>query len=313
MRQKRRLLLLTAILATVVAGAGSASAATVSTQTAGATPQNHGPSVPHYDYYLALGDSLGAGWQPDPVTGVGAITGQGYASDIAADLKKANPHLQFTDLACPGETTTTMLNGGCAYPETYHSQIAAATAFLAAHHGSRVLVTLDIGANNIDGCMSASGIDTACVTSGLTAVGSDLPKILSRLKSAGGRGTSIFGMNYYDPFLAEWLTGTTGEGLATTSVALSAVFNGLLKTVYTLHGIPVADVSGTFDTADFTPLVLLTSTLKVPLNVAKICQWTWMCAPAPVGPNIHANATGYSQMAGAFEKVIFSPTRLWWW
>jgi hypothetical protein len=44
--------------------------------------------------------------------------------------------------------------------------------------------------------------------------------------------------------------------------------------------------------------------LSAPLNVARICQWTWMCAPAPVGPNIHANAAGYRQLAAAFERVI---------
>lgn len=310
MRQKRRFLLLTATIATLIAGAGSASAASASA----ASPQHRGPSpiVQRYDYYLALGDSLGAGWQPNPVTGVGAITKQGYASDIDAVLKRTNPRLQYVNLACPGETTTSMINGGCPYPETYKSQLTAAKAFLSAHRGARVLVTLDIGANNIDGCLSSTGIDTACIESGLAAVGSDLPKIVGALKSAGGHNTSIYGMNYYDPFLAEWLTGASGQALATESVALSATFNGILKGVYTLYGIPVADVSGTFDTADFTPLVPLSATVKVPLNVARICTWTWMCAAAPVGPNIHANATGYSQIAGAFEKVIFANDRRWW-
>jgi lysophospholipase L1-like esterase len=307
-RQKRRFLLLTAIIATLVAGAGSASAAS----SPAAAAQHRGPSVQRYDYYLALGDSLGAGWQPNPVTGVGAITGQGYASDIAAVLKKTNPHLKYVNLACPGETTTTMLTGGCPYPEAYQSQVAAATAFLSAHRHAHVLVTLDIGANNIDGCMSAAGIDTSCIESGLAAVGTDLPKIVGALKSAGGRDTSIYAMNYYDPYLAEWLTGTTGQALATESVTLSGVFNGILKGVYAQFGVPVADVSGTFDTADFTPQVPLSATVKVPLNVARICTWTWMCASAPVGPNIHANATGYSQIAGAFEKVIFANNRRWW-
>jgi hypothetical protein len=42
----------------------------------------------------------------------------------------------------------------------------------------------------------------------------------------------------------------------------------------------------------------------VPVAVARICQWTWMCAPAPRGPNIHANATGYKQLAKTFKKSI---------
>jgi hypothetical protein len=63
-------------------------------------------------------------------------------------------------------------------------------------------------------------------------------------------------------------------------------------------------VSGHFDTADFTPLVPLSPTVKVPLNVARICQWTWMCAPAPRGPDIHANATGYREIAATFEELL---------
>jgi hypothetical protein len=29
-----------------------------------------------------------------------------------------------------------------------------------------------------------------------------------------------------------------------------------------------------------------------------------MCAAKPVGPNIHANATGYQMIAGAFRPLI---------
>ena len=42
----------------------------------------------------------------------------------------------------------------------------------------------------------------------------------------------------------------------------------------------------------------------VPLNVARICQWTWICAPAPLGPNKHANTAGYQVMAVAFAEVL---------
>ena len=48
---------------------------------------------------------------------------------------------------------------------------------------------------------------------------------------------------------------------------------------------------------------------KAPLDVVRICQWTWMCAPAPVGPNIHANAKGYAVMAKAFRKALGKAAR----
>lgn len=300
----RRFILLTGILVAALACTSSASAAVYHGQSTGA--QHFGGHSRHYEYYLALGDSLAAGWQPNPVTGVGHITDQGYASRIASRLRRHDRHLRYTNLACPGETTTSMLRGGCPYPERYKSQIAAATAFLTAHRHARILVTLDIGANNVDNCLTTSGINVTCLTNGFAALNADLPKILARLQAAGGRRTSIVAMTYYDPFLAEWLTGKAGQQLAKESEVLGAQFNAMMVTIYRKFHVPVADVSGRFDTSKFTPLVPLPHVGKVPLNVARICEWTWMCAPPPVGPNIHANATGYHQIARAFEEIIFA-------
>jgi hypothetical protein len=39
-------------------------------------------------------------------------------------------------------------------------------------------------------------------------------------------------------------------------------------------------------------------------GAAAVCQWTWMCAPPPVGPNIHANVLGYGVIAEAFHAVL---------
>jgi hypothetical protein len=72
-------------------------------------------------------------------------------------------------------------------------------------------------------------------------------------------------------------------------------------------GVRTADVQNAFSTADFTHTAVL-GKVAVPFNVARICQWTWMCAPSPVGPNIHANAAGYRVIAAAFEQAI---GRLW--
>ena len=211
--KQRRFILLAGVLAAVCAMAGPASAA--SRPGPGHAPT--GPFEPHYDYYLALGDSLGAGWQPNAVTGAGYISGQGYSDDIAANLRWTDHHLHYTDLACPGETTGSMLDGGCPYPEPYANQISAATAFLSAHRGARVLVTLDIGANNVDGCLSSSGISTSCVETGFAALSTDLPTIVADLRAAAGPRTDIYAMNYYNPFLAEWLTGSAGQAEATAA------------------------------------------------------------------------------------------------
>lgn len=256
-----------------------------------------------FDYYLALGDSLSRGVQPN-AAGKSLPTNQGYADDLAAHLRRANRHLDFVDLGCPGETTTTMLVGGCPFPHSYSSQLSAAVSFLKAHRDARILVTLDIGSNNVDGCIGASGIDLACVQNGLQTMATDLPKLLGALKAAAGCHVEFAAMNYYDPFLASWLTGPAGQQQAVQSVQLLGQLNGILGAAFKAFGIPVADVASRFDSTDFTPLVPLTPTLKVPLNVARVCQWTWMCAPAPVGPNIHANKAGYEEIEDAFEAVV---------
>lgn len=292
---------------TAAAAFGGAVAAQASARPAPATSApGHGP----YDYYLALGDSLATGIQPNS-TGAIEITGQGYASDIAADLRAQDHDVKYTNLSCPGETTGTMLGGGCPWPISYApytSQTAAAVAFLEKHHGARVLVTIDIGANNVDDCATSAGINPTCVVAGIQAAGTDLTAIMAQLKAAAGKHTVFAGMNYYDPYLAAWLSGPAGQAEATESVPLSNALNATLSAVYGAFGTPVADVAGAFDTADFTPVVPLGNGISAPLNVARICQWTWMCAPAPVGPNIHADAAGYRQLANAFEAV-FVPAR----
>jgi lysophospholipase L1-like esterase len=301
----RRFIVLTGLLAAALAAGGPAAASqgAGSTGTAASSGRHQHPRPEHLDYYLALGDSLAAGVQPDS-SGASVPTNQGYASDLAARLRERSRHLDFVDLACPGESTTTMLVGGCPYPHSYSNQVDAAASFLAAHHDARILVTLDIGANNVDGCTTASGIDPTCVAAGFAAAASDLPKILGKLKAAAGPRTVFAAMNYYDPFLAAWLSGPAGQAEATASVQLSTQFNGLLGAAYAAFGVPVADVASTFQTTAFTPLVPLTPTLLVPLNVARICQWTWMCAAPPVGPNIHANKVGYQQIAETFEARL---------
>ena len=75
------------------------------------------------------------------------------------------------------------------------------------------------------------------------------------------------------------------------------MLNGLEANVYASGDVEVADVAAAFSTTDFTTQVQLPGVGTVPLNVARICQWTWMCAPPPVGPNIHANDAGYHVIA----------------
>jgi lysophospholipase L1-like esterase len=173
------------------------------------------------------------------------------------------------------------------------------------------LVTIDIGANDLNPCLKLTNIPdiVKCLAGVFPTIQANLTKIMGALTSASGSGhPPIIGMAYYDPQLAFWLTGTTaGKTLAKESVALAKVFNGLLGKVYTAFGAKVADVFTAFHTAvPFKTTVHLPAFGTVPKAVGYICMYTWMCAAPPVGPNIHANQLGYGVIANTFLDVIFS-------
>ncbi len=246
-------------------------------------------------FYLALGDSLAIGVQPSSSGDV--PTNKGYADDLYAVYRTQVPGLRLAKLGCSGETTTTMIQGGvCSYAED--NQLAAAVNFLQTH--SVALVTLDIGGNDIDQCISLTGIDETCVANGLTAVTTNLPQILAELRNAAGSATLIVAMNYYGPFLAAWTLGTTGQELAIASLQVTTGLNSILTGAYQAFAIPVADVASAYRINDFT----IVPVLNLPRNVLLELTWTWIGAPAPFGPDIHPNTLGYAVIAGAFVEKI---------
>ncbi len=248
-------------------------------------------------YYLALGDSLSQGVQPD-MAGANVETRQGYPDQLYAALRSGHPGLQLVTFGCPGETTSTMINGGiCRYPGG--SQLAAAAAFLRAHRGHVFLITIDIGANDPEDCGSWASLSkiASCSGTGVPRAAASLATIMTRLRAAAGPSACIVGMNYYLPALAEWRDGLPGHLVAWAAERLAATYNDMLDRVYTKSGVRVADVFGAFDTADFTEQG------TTPRNVALLCQWTWECAAPPRGPNQHANQAGYQVIARAFLQA----------
>ena len=256
-------------------------------------------------YYVSLGTSLSVGIQPD-ASGTNQLTDDGYADQLFDITEEDFRKLRLVKLGCPGETTTTMMAGGiCSYSEG--SQLAQAVEFLHAHKDKVELITIDLGVNDVlaAGCIVGTVVDIGCVITAFNQVAANLPIILTVLQSAANEGTPIVGMNYYNSFLAFWLTGIEGQVLAMESAALLNILNNdVLGGIYDFFSIPVADVAGAFRSNDFVNMVELAPGFFVPLNVALICQWTYMCVPPPVGPNIHANPTGYGVIAGAFEDVL---------
>jgi len=257
-------------------------------------------------YYLSLGDSLAAGVQPIGDPAAQSRTSQGYADQLYAMARSRYSKLRHVKLGCPGETTASMIDGGiCAYP--HGSQLDEAMAFLHAHRRFVSFVTIDIGWNDFP---CRTGLE--CIPPGVTTVGQNLPTILAALREAAGPKVPIVGMNLYDPFLAYWLPNPYADPprpaqpeLALLSVQAIGGINDFVEGIYAGFGIPVADVEGAFSTSDFATLVTLPTIGEVPLNVARICTWTWTCAPPPLGPDEHANADGYHAMALAFAAVLW--------
>ena len=255
--------------------------------------------IPPATYYLALGDSLAQGVQPN-ASGVSVMTRDGYPDQVYATLHASRPGLKLVKLGCPGETTTSMINGGiCRYRG--RSQLATAVAFLQAHRGRVLLVTLDIGANDPEHCGGQPGLGqlATCAVTDIPGAVDNLGTIMARLKAAAGPGVRIVGMNYYLPALAEWRSGLPGRVVAWTAEKLAATYNAMLGRVYAKSGARVANVFGAFETADFTR----PAGTSVPRNVTRLCQWTWECAAPPRGPNQHANQAGYQVIARTFLQA----------
>jgi lysophospholipase L1-like esterase len=250
-------------------------------------------------YYLALGDSLALGFQLGP--GGDVPTNQGYVDHLYALARLKIPNLQLLKLGCFGETTTSMIDGGSCHGLT--SQLDLAADFLRSHRGQVALVTLDVGANNVDGCVTLDplGTDDTCFVAGANTAAADLRYIiLPRLQAAAGRQVPIIGMNYYDPFLAGWqLDHTFAQG----TLAATLGFNTLLGIAYQSAGVPVADVASAFHITNFNPVPVV----DLPLNVFLELSWTWISAPPPLGPDVHPNAAGYAVIAGAFLKALVAP------
>ncbi|WP_377269717.1 SGNH/GDSL hydrolase family protein [Peterkaempfera sp. SMS 1(5)a] len=281
------------------AGRLLAAAATAAALTAGAAApaSAHGRDDHRTTYYVSLGDSLAAGYQPD----VHQDTDVSYTDKLYTRLRQQDPHLVHIKLGCSGETTTSMISGGkCTYPGA-HSQLDAAARFLREHRGQVRYVTVDIGANDVGSCLAGGAIDTTCVAGGLNTVARNLPQITLRLHAAGGGRPTYAGMSYYNPYLALWLTGAAGQQTARDSGPLQDRLNSTLSWEYRLTGFRVADVDAAFSSEDFDTQVSVPGLGQLPLNVARICQWTWECTPYR---DIHANPTGHQVIADTFAAVL---------
>jgi lysophospholipase L1-like esterase len=264
-------------------------------------------------YYLSLGDSGAQGYQPigGPAT-ASAPPGytHGYSDQLFKVARAEFDGLELVKLACFAESTTTMIAGSglCAFAAG--SQLAEAEAFLATHRDQIAFITLEIGANDILGTdvdcvdLSAGTIDASCVQAALPTTEAQIRVIVERLRAAAP-GVPLVAANYADPLLGLWVLrpGPVGQLLAYSNAMTVDAFNAALESAYAVEGVAVADVAGTFATDDFTDSVVTSNWGPLPLNVARVCLWTWFCSKQYPG-NVHPNTDGYSVIADTFLAAL---------
>lgn len=230
-------------------------------------------------HYLALGDSLAFGFQPD------LNFDDGYADDFYSNLKSHGVH-SLANMACPGETSVTFLNGNCPYPYLRKypylgSQMNAAVDYIHDYPGQVSPVTLDIGANDVDGDINPNTCvinqqgfesDLARLDNNLTQV--ILPALKHALTINGQMTGDIVMMNYYDPYQNICPNTVPDVEEVNTHLAADASGFGTIVDVFTAFGGP-----------------------NVPNH--NICSYTWMCS---IFTDIHATTKGYRVIANTFEN-----------
>ena len=191
---------------------------------ASATSEGHG--------YLALGDSVPFGFNPDPALWSNADNFTGYPEIVAKDL-----NIEDTNVTCPGEATGGFLSltgtDNLCRPyrfvlkEPLHvfytgTQMAFALAYLRSHPDTR-LVTLTLGANDFfhlqKVCDALHHGDpaaiAACVGAGIPAMLgtmlANLNTILDGIRGTGYTGLIVavtyYSLNYPDTSGADLLNG----------------------------------------------------------------------------------------------------------
>jgi hypothetical protein len=287
-----------------------------------AAPAAAASKKPKTQYYLSLGDSLSVGIQPGPADDPGheaesVETNDGYTEQLFTKAKRLYPGLKLVKAGCSGATTENFLRGGinvtglgtCTPPQPLYKSTSAATSqmayaqkFIRDHEGQIAFITVSIGNNDLDTCRQGSAINFDCVAAGQQSVGRNVAVIGRRLRRAAGPDVPIIGTTFYDPYLGLYLQGGVNQALAQATQTIAQEINAqTLAPAWKKSKVAVARIDDAFGTyIPFNQMVNDPTWGMVPVAVADVCNYSWFCVPPPAGPNIHANKTGYSIIAGAF-------------
>jgi lysophospholipase L1-like esterase len=282
---------LAAVLGTLLLVSGVA----VPSLAAGSTQSRSAAPAPGR-VYLALGDSLAASFQPN------GDMRSGYAEQLHQLEQARTPALRLVKLGCPGERTDTIdrPRRPCPYPEG--SQLDQAVAVLQSRDVA--FVTLQIGSNDTARCFRFGAVrfDQACIDEALPKIASRLASIVEALRAADP-DVPIVGSNYLDPLLVAWTIPGVDHDAVVAIADVWTAMNDTLEETYAALGVPVADTEGAFSATDFDTIVHVRGVGDVPINVARVCQWTYACSER-FDHDFHPNTIGYAAMTRAFETAL---------
>jgi lysophospholipase L1-like esterase len=317
LRRSRRLG--SALAAAAALLAAGVLAACGSSSSSGAAAPSSSPTLPStaaagHTFYVSLGDSYGAGYQPAADGHVGSTNTNGFAYQLAAKATVRGKKLTLVNFACAGATTTTLLKavgcrpdrlgpGAAAYPK--QTQADAATSFISAHRADVGVITVVISGNDITSCAGATTTSAvvSCVTKALATVKANLHALLPRLRAAAGPDVPIVGLTYPDVILGAYVSkAANGHTLASLSVtAFKSLINPALKAEYDAIGATFIDVTSATDAyVPFTHTTTLAPYGTVPVAVAKACELTFYCQ----FHDIHPHTDGYALIADLIRRSL---------
>jgi lysophospholipase L1-like esterase len=237
-------------------------------------------------YYLALGDSMAYGFQPDkPDAAPPSAFDTGYVDVFAARLRKLAPKIHLINYGCPGETTVTFSRGGCpwlrggALHDTFQgSQLEGALSVLKAHPGEVSPITLTLWGNDL-APLSEKGKGAPRA---IASVASRLKTILQRIRAAAPTAVIIV-TGAWNPEVDQLKRTEPLYRALDTAIARAAVASR-------------ARVANMF--AVFNPPG------SVSKQRARLCALSFLCDEG----DVHPTDAGYRAMAGAFVAASgYSP------
>jgi lysophospholipase L1-like esterase len=239
-------------------------------------------------YYLALGDSITYGFQPDKADGAPpSAFDTGYVDVFAARLRKLSSKIQVVNYGCPGESTVTFTRGGCPWlaegmklHDAFRgSQLEAALLVPRAHPGQVSPITLALWGNDLLP-LSEKG---KRAPSAIASVGSRLKSILKRLRAAAPTAEII-------------VTGVWNPEVDQLKRA-QPLYRSLDAAIARAAAPSRARVANTF--AVFNPRA------SVRAQRARLCKLSFFCSKG----DPHPTDAGYRAMADAFIAASGYPQK----